>query len=299
MSETWTVKRCLDWTNEYLGGKGIEKPRVSAEWMLSSILGLSRTQLYMSFDRPLLPEELDRMHRSVVRRAKGEPLQYITGDTQFRIIDVACEPGVLIPRPETELLVSLASEIIRAAGGKPRVLDLCTGSGCIAWSLALDFPEAEVTAADISPDALEVARSQFSGPDPEFPGSSLVSSGPEFVLADVLGPVPAPLERKGPFGLIVSNPPYVMNREKPSMRCNVLDYEPGLALFVPDDDPLVFYRACARWADVLLAPDGCALFEINETLGDATASLMRSFGFGSVEVLPDLSGRARFVRVRR
>ena len=105
MSETWTVKRCLDWTNEYLGGKGIEKPRVSAEWMLSSILGLSRTQLYMSFDRPLLPEELDRMHRSVVRRAKGEPLQYITGDTQFRIIDVACEPGVLIPRPETEMLV--------------------------------------------------------------------------------------------------------------------------------------------------------------------------------------------------
>ena len=247
-----------------------------------------------------VPEELlPGLERDLGRLRASEPVQYVLGYAEFCGRRFHVDRRVLIPRPETELLVSLASEIMRAAGGKPRVLDLCTGSGCIAWSLALDFPGAEVTAADISPDALEVARSQFSGPDPEFPGSSLVSSGPGFVLADVLGPVPAPLERKGPFGLIVSNPPYVMNREKPSMRCNVLDYEPGLALFVPDDDPLVFYRACARWADALLAPDGCALFEINETLGDATASLMRSFGFGSVEVLPDLSGRARFVRVRR
>ena len=247
-----------------------------------------------------VPEELlPGLESDLGRLRASEPVQYVLGYAEFCGRRFHVDRRVLIPRPETELLVSLASEIMRAAGGKPRVLDLCTGSGCIAWSLALDFPEAEVTAADISPDALEVARSQFSGPDPEFPGSSPVSSGPGFVLADVLGPVPAPIERKGPFGLIVSNPPYVMNREKPSMRRNVLDYEPELALFVPDDDPLVFYRACARWADALLAPDGCALFEINEALGDATASLMRSFGFASAEVLPDLSGRARFVRVRR
>ena len=247
-----------------------------------------------------VPEELlPGLESDLGRLRASEPVQYVLGYAEFCGRRFHVDRRVLIPRPETELLVSLASEIMRAAGGKPRVLDLCTGSGCIAWSLALDFPEAEVTAADISPDALEVARSQFSGPDPEFPGSSPVSSGPGFVLADVLGPVPAPIERKGPFGLIVSNPPYVMNREKPSMRRNVLDYEPELALFVPDDDPLVFYRACARWADALLAPDGCALFEINEALGDEAASLMRSFGFGSVEVLPDLSGRARFVRVRR
>lgn len=245
-----------------------------------------------------VPEELlPGLERDLVRLLASEPVQYVLGCAEFCGRRFHVDRRVLIPRPETELLVSLASGSIRAAGGKSRVLDLCTGSGCIAWSLALDFPEAEVTGADISPDALEVARTQFSGPVSSVPDP--VSSGPEFVLADVLGPVPAPLERKGPFGLIVSNPPYVMNREKPSMRRNVLDYEPGLALFVPDDDPLVFYRACARWADVLLAPEGCALFEINETLGDATASLMRSFGFGSAEVLPDLSGRARFVRVRR
>lgn len=247
-----------------------------------------------------VPEELlPGLERDLGRLRASEPVQYVLGYAEFCGRRFHVDRRVLIPRPETELLVSLASEIMRAAGGKPRVLDLCTGSGCIAWSLALDFPEAEVTAADISPDALEVARSQFSGPDPEFPGSGPVCSGPGFVLADVLGPVPATLERKGPFGLIVSNPPYVMQKERPSMRRNVLDYEPGLALFVPDDDPLVFYRACARWTDALLAPDGCALFEINEALGDATASLMRSFGFGSAEVLPDLSGRARFVRVRR
>ena len=247
-----------------------------------------------------VPEELlPGLESDLGRLRASEPVQYVLGYAEFCGRRFHVDRRVLIPRPETELLVSLASEIMRAAGGKPRVLDLCTGSGCIAWSLALDFPGAEVTAADISPDALDVARSQFSGPDPEFPGSGPVCSGPGFVLADVLGPVPATLERKGPFGLIVSNPPYVMQKERPSMRRNVLDYEPGLALFVPDDDPLVFYRACARWADALLAPDGCALFEINEALGDETASLMRSFGFGSAEVLPDLSGRARFVRVRR
>lgn len=104
-NETWTIKRCLDWTREYLRDKGDERPRLSAEWLLSSVTGLSRTELYMSFDRPLASDELSTMHTFVVRRAKGEPLQYITGETDFRSITVACEPGVLIPRPETELLV--------------------------------------------------------------------------------------------------------------------------------------------------------------------------------------------------
>lgn len=105
MEETWTVKRCLDWTNGYLESKGIENPRISAEWLLSSVTGLKRIQLYTDFTKPLSPDELSRMHEAVVRRAKGEPLQYIVGNTAFRAIEVACEPGVLIPRPETEMLV--------------------------------------------------------------------------------------------------------------------------------------------------------------------------------------------------
>lgn len=124
-NETWTIKRCLDWTRDYLRDKGDERPRLSAEWLLSGVTGLSRTEIYMSFDKPMSPEELARMHSAVVRRAKGEPLQYIIGETDFRTITVACAPGVLIPRPETELLVEetlkyIDADVLDAAASRPR-----------------------------------------------------------------------------------------------------------------------------------------------------------------------------------
>ena len=124
-NETWTIKRCLDWTRDYLRDKGDERPRLSAEWLLSGVTGLSRTEIYMSFDKPMSPEELARMHSAVVRRAKGEPLQYIIGETDFRTITVACVPGVLIPRPETELLVEetlkyIDADVWSAAASRPR-----------------------------------------------------------------------------------------------------------------------------------------------------------------------------------
>ena len=116
----WTIKRCLEWTTEYLGGKGDENPRLSAEWLLTSATGLPRIRLYTDFDKPLTLEELSRLHGAVVRRAKGEPLQYIAGETSFRTITVACEPGVLIPRPETEMLVEeVLAYIDRAVLGSP------------------------------------------------------------------------------------------------------------------------------------------------------------------------------------
>lgn len=124
-NETWTIKRCLDWTRDYLRDKGDERPGLSAEWLLSGVTGLSRTEIYMSFDKPMSPEELARMHSAVVRRAKGEPLQYIIGETDFRTITVACVPGVLIPRPETELLVEetlkyIDADVLGAAASRPR-----------------------------------------------------------------------------------------------------------------------------------------------------------------------------------
>lgn len=129
--EVWTIKRCLDWTRDYLRDKGDERPRLSAEWLLSGVTGLTRTEIYMSFEKPLSADELSRMHGAVVRRAKGEPLQYIVGETSFRMIDVACEPGVLIPRPETELLVEEVLQFLdREVLGAP----VCRGRVELPWN---------------------------------------------------------------------------------------------------------------------------------------------------------------------
>lgn len=146
-NETWTIRRCLDWTRDYLKDRGDERPRLSAEWLLSGVTGLSRTEIYVNFDKPMSSEELAAMHTAVVRRAKGEPLQYIVGETSFRTIDVMCEPGVLIPRPETELLVEevlayLDREVIGAAPAAER------GRVELPWNAEVEAAlQAEIAAA--------------------------------------------------------------------------------------------------------------------------------------------------------
>lgn len=223
------------------------------------------------------------------RMAEGEPLQYVTGYADFYGRRFRVTPDVLIPRPETELLCRTVADLACRNG---RVLDLCTGSGCIAWTLALEMPGAEVTAVDISDDALIVASSQDFADELSRSGAA----APTFVKADVLS---GPSFQTPHFDIIVSNPPYVMDSEKALMRPNVLDHEPHLALFVPDDDPLVFYRAVADWASVLLSDDGSGIVEINEALGRETADVFLDRGFSSVEILQDLSGKDRFVVFRR
>ena len=217
------------------------------------------------------------------RLATGEPLQYVVGWTEFYGRRFNVSPGVLIPRPETEQLVREAC--VRALQlESPRVLDLCTGSGCIAWSIALEVPEARVLGVDVSLDALAVARDQK-------PADSS-HSDPEFVQADVLeeGTFPG-----GPFDIIVSNPPYIRESEKALMHPNVLEHEPELALFVPDEDPLLFYRAIARIAVSSLAPGGWGMVEINEALGRETAAVFEAAGLRKVQVFPDFFGKDRFV----
>ena len=218
------------------------------------------------------------------RMASGEPIQYIIGKAYFYDREFKVTPDVLIPRPETELLVREAVNWARRSGRKSlRILDLCTGSGCIAWSMALELPGSEVTAVDISDGALVVAsRQKFECDVP-----------PKFIKADVLA---GPVEGLGTFDMILSNPPYVMDSEKALMRRNVLDHEPWLALFVSDEDPLVFYRAVAAWAKQLLKSDGLCLVEINESLGRQTAKVFEDTGFRDVEVLQDLNSRDRFIR---
>lgn len=228
------------------------------------------------------------------RMASGEPMQYIIGMAHFYGREFNVSPSVLIPRPETELL---CREVInhhgrmRSVCRNPKILDMCTGSGCIAWTLALELVGAKVTAVDVSDGALAVAVSQDFNEEMAQTGAD----APRFVKADVLGDLPAEVTGQS-FDIIVSNPPYVMDSEKALMRANVLEHEPHIALFVPDEDPLIFYYAVARWASCLLAPGGIGVVEINEALGQQTADVFRSAGFVHVEVLSDLNERDRFVR---
>ena len=230
--------------------------------------------------------------RAFGRMAAGEPVQYIIGKAFFYDREFNVTPDVLIPRPETELLVREAVNWARPSGRETmRIADLCTGSGCIAWSMAMELPGAEVTAVDISDGALAVAAGQQYGSAAA--GCPCEVVAPKFIKADVLA---GPVEGLGTFDMILSNPPYVMDSEKALMRKNVLEHEPWLALFVPDDDPLLFYRAVAAWARQLLKPDGLCLVEINEALGRQTAEVFEDAGFRDVEVLQDLNSRDRFVR---
>ena len=222
------------------------------------------------------------------RLAAGEPLQYVTGKAYFYGREFHVTSDTLIPRPETELLCRMSVE--GASKSESRVLDLCTGSGCIAWTLALELPKAEVAAVDISDGALAVASSQDFAEEMSRTGAS----APVFIKTDVLAG-PESFEGKQ-YDIILSNPPYVMDKEKALMRSNVLDHEPHLALFVSDSDPLIFYRAVADWAFELLAPEGFGVVEINEALGEETADVFRSKGFSNAEVVKDLYEKDRFVR---
>ena len=260
-----------------------------------------------------VPDEgAERVMEAFDRLAAGEPLQYVTGKAYFYGREFRVTSDTLIPRPETELLCRMAVDA--AVKTNPRVLDLCTGSGCIAWTLALELPKSEVVAVDISDGALAVASSQnfeeeisrtgasapafikqdilaVASPSSVMSSPSSVMSSPSSVMSSE---VETSLSQK--YDIILSNPPYVMDKEKSLMRSNVLDHEPHLALFVPDDDPLVFYRAVADGASRMLAPDGFGIVEINEALGEETADIFRSRGFADVHVVKDLYEKDRFVR---
>ena len=250
-------------------------------------LGVTNYTHIVEPERTVPDEQLPELEEDLRRLCAGEPIQYVLGYAEFCDRRFAVGLGVLIPRPETEQLVAEAVRALRAMElERPaRVLDLCTGSGCIAWTLALDLPGTEVIGIDLSEDALRFARKQFTS---SFAGS------PTFLQSDILD-TEQPFEG-GPFDLIVSNPPYVCERARAQMRPNVLDWEPGLALFVPDDDPLRFYRAIARWAQRFLRPGGVGLVEINQDLGPETAALFRDAGLKNIQILPDFRKNIRFVR---
>lgn len=286
---TWTNTSILAWTSDYLAKHNDEHPRLSAEWLLCAATGLSRVELYTNFDRPLSPEELKKMHDGVVRRAKGEPLQYVTGEMPFRHLVLRCEPGVLIPRPETELLVDEALAGVDAMPEAP-VLEIGVGTGCISLSLATERPSLHVVGTDKSARAVALAQRNTQALN--------LSDRVTIVECDLASGVDSAL--MGSFGVLVSNPPYiptqVLAQEVPA---EVRDYEPELALD-GGADGLDVFRRIVDLAPVALVPGGLLCAELYEGHLEAAAELVRSQpGWSSVNVRKDLTGRDRILVAKR
>ncbi len=339
MSE-WTVKSALDWTTEYLEGKGDENPLLSSQWLLGEATGLSRVQRYMNYDRPLSEDERGVLRDYVRRRGAGEPLQYITGEVAFRHINVKVRPGVLIPRPETEVLVSevlaalptpgprdvawnpeaaeqereavaAVKKALEEAGesaslsvggdlGRPSsagmdetrksllVADLCTGSGCIACSLAYEHPDVRVIATDVAPEAVALAKENTEA----------------LGLADRVAVLQCSLgsgigeKRMGTFDAVVSNPPYVPTAVMAGIPREVADFEPTLALD-GGADGLDLFRPLAQWAARALKPGGVLACELYEGHMDAARAVAEQAGFVDVHIVDDLTGRPRVLVTKR
>ena len=300
MGETWTIRRVLEWTSGYLARKGDDKARLAAQWLVSDATGLSRVELYTHYDQPLSREELDHLHKAIERRATGEPLQYVTGEMPFRNIVVRCEREVLIPRPETEVLVDAALEGVDAAlstrgeqveigpvlqESEPvRVLDLCTGTGCIACSIASERAGVEVVATDISPAAVALATRNVAALGLE--------DCVQIVECDLAAGVDEGL--MGRFDVLVTNPPYIPTEVlMEQVPAEVKDFEPHLALD-GGADGLDLFRRILALAPEALAPGGMLCAELFEGSLDEAAELTRAQGgWERVEVREDYTHRPR------
>lgn len=261
--------------------------------LLEHYFNIDRVRIALEPELRLSESELLTLHFAVKELLKNKPVQYVLGETEFCGMRFFVNDSVLIPRPETQEMVEMivsSAGMRRATSPSYSILDIGTGSGCIAISLAKLIPDSDVTAVDVSEKALEVARKNADAN-----GVSV-----HFVLDDILNPhVKTHGCASQQFDIIVSNPPYVCESEKSEMRANVLDHEPSSALFVPDSDPLVFYRKILDFAHKALKPDGEVWFEINERFGKGMKNLCLEKGFKNVEIIRDFRGKERIVRAQR
>lgn len=255
-----------------------------AKSLLTDIFGLSALDLYAGKDNDFSSENLDRLNDILLRLKSYEPLQYIIGETYFYGLRFMVSPSVLIPRPETaELIDWIVSDYKDVP--EVKILDIGTGSGCIPISLATVMDKPGVSAWDISEEALDIARKN----------SEINNVAVNFARVDVLGEDIPDIKTD----IIVSNPPYIGEGEKPEMEKNVLDWEPELALFVPDDDPLVFYRRIANLGLDILKENGSLYFEINQKYGHETLEMLVHMGYKNVELRKDMSGNDRMIKAIR
>lgn len=281
------VRDIISLFHEELDGLyGTGEVGVFLDMLFEAFLGWDKVRLLTSREQTIDQSDLLRFHWALEDLKQYRPIQHIIGYTDFCGCRIAVSPDVLIPRPETEEMVNSLTLGPSPKGERSKILDLCTGSGCIAIALKKAFPNAEVTAVDISEKALALARRNAQNNATEV----------NFVQADVLTSSFNP--QLSTFNLIVSNPPYVRECEKEGMQRNVLDYDPALALFVPDDDPLQFYKAIANIAKEHLTADGLLMVEINESLADETCALLRGQGFFPT-LHTDFRGKSRFISATR
>ncbi len=288
--DTWTIQKLLTWVTEYLTNKGIEAPRLSAELLLSHVLGLKRIELYAQFSKSVTAEQL-RVLRDLVRRAgQFEPVAYLTGKTEFYSLELNITRDCMIPRPETELLVQRAIEFLRMRFGNQAVCDLCTGSGCIAVAIAKNFADARVFATDISDKALAVAAENVR--------KHQLAERITLLCGDLFDPFIQQLD-VSQFDLIVCNPPYVSIAEYDNLDKNVKDYEPRLALHAGDDG-LDIYRRLIERIDQFLKPDAALMLEIGYAQGPVVRRLLEETNvFAEVKIEKDYHDNDRIVTARK
>lgn len=281
MSDVWTLLKMLEWMTVFFTDKGLSNPRLDAQLLLGSVVGLDRVGLYLNYDRPLTQAELDEIRPLVKRRGQREPLQYLLGKTEFWSLEFAVSPAVLIPRADTEILVE---EALKKSAETGTLLDIGCGSGAIAISFAREKPCWQVTGLDISPLALEVAtlNAQRLG----------VLERSRFVVGDL-----AQLPRCQ-YDLVVSNPPYISSAEYAELMPEVRDFEPALALLAGEDG-LDYYRLLCWQVDEILKPGGWLLVEIGWQQQAEVSALLAAAGLADIYCRQDYAGHPRVMGARK
>ena len=278
MSETWTIRRVLTWTSQHFEKRKVDSPRLTAEVLLAFVLKTDRVRLYVDLDRPLSKDELGAFRALIERRMAGEPTQYLTGVREFYNRPFKVDARVLIPRPETELLVEAVLQRL-PKDAPSRVLDVCVGSGCIAISIAAERPQATVVATDLSPDACALARENAE--------ALKVADRVSILQGSLFEPVPP----DALFDVVVSNPPYIATAEIDTLSAEVRR-EPRMALD-GGPDGLMLIRRVVEGARRHLVPGGLLAMEIGETQGAALVEVLRAAGYADARVEKDLERRDR------
>jgi release factor glutamine methyltransferase len=282
----WTIARVLGWAAEDLTRRGFQDhPRLDAELLLGHALGVDRVKLIVDSQRPLRDDELARYRELIVRRRRHEPVAYILGEREFYGLRFSVNRNVLIPRPDTEILVNVALARTSHRDLHGRALDVCTGSGCVAIAFAKERPTWHVTGSDLSPEALEVAR------------HNALRLGSVWNLDFRRSDLFAEIERGDGFDLITANPPYVPLTDEPTLSPDIKDHEPALALY-GGPDGLALIRRLVKAAPSLLAADGLLALEVGAGQAERVAKGLMSYGFSEVQRERDYAGIERVVSGR-